>query len=96
MDAPRTIDDAEMLGWQGLEAHCTACGGASMILWVRLRRTTTRRHLADIAPRLRCRCGALPERVALAVTTWDGVPASVRSDLLLRPPYRPPPARRPA
>ena len=99
MDAPRTIDDAELHGWQGLEACCPACGGTTMILWARLRRTTTRRCLADIAPRLRCeRCGTLPERVSLsALMTWSGTgaPASVRSDLLIRPPYQPPPASRP-
>ena len=91
MRAPETIDEAELHGWQGLEAHCAACGGTSMILWARLRRVTTRRHLVDIAPRLRCeRCGTPPERVSLSLMTWASTPASVRSDRLLRPPYQPP------
>ena len=99
MRAPETIDDAEMHGWQGLDAYCPSCLATTTIPWARIRRTTHRRHLADIAPRLRCeRCGTLPERVALsALMTWSGTgaPATVRSDLLLRPPYQPPPANRP-
>ena len=100
MDAPRTIDDAELLGWQALDAYCPSCRRTTTIPWPMIRRTTTRRHLADIASRLRCeRCGTAPERVSLsALMTWGGTgaPAIVQSDILIRPPYQPPPARRPA
>jgi len=95
MRAPETIDEAEAHGWRGIEAHCQTCG-STIVQWPLLRRVTPRLRLADIAARLTCRrCGAPPERVSLWVLVGGaGAPATVLSDLLIRPPYQRPPASR--
>ena len=93
MRAPETIDEAEAHGWQGIEAHCSRCG-ETIVPWLLLRRMTPRVRLDAIAARLHCsRCGALPERVSLwALIGGIGTPTAACSDLLIRPPYQPPPA----
>jgi hypothetical protein len=63
-DPPRTIDDAGLLGWEGLQVECDH--GATIIWWQMLRRMTRYRRLDEIAERLvRRECRCKPRRVLL-------------------------------
>ncbi|MCP4381796.1 MAG: hypothetical protein GY798_10365 [Hyphomicrobiales bacterium] len=60
---PETIDDAELLGWEGLHVTCDC--HISVMSWPLLRRVQGYQRLDDIKQRLRCKtCGA-PNQVAL-------------------------------
>ncbi len=61
---PETIDDAELLGWEGL--HLTRQCHISVMSWPLLRRSQRYRRLDEIKERLVCsKCGSAPKTVAL-------------------------------
>lgn len=66
-DDPQTIDQAELLGWQGLSIVCDTCRVNTILPFRMLRRQTRRWKLAEIAERLVCqRCKGRPASVALS------------------------------
>lgn len=65
-DKPRTVDEAELAGWDGLELNCGTCRFLTTIPWHRIRRRSGYRKLDEIKERLRCqRCGTKPLHVWL-------------------------------
>lgn len=83
-DLPRTIDEAELAGWQGLDLVCTACRSTVVIPWPLLKRRTKRRDLSEIKARLTCeRCGAPPAKVSLTRSEpqGHGSPASRKLEI---------------
>jgi hypothetical protein len=65
-ETPRTVDEAELAGWGGLETHCGVCRMITVVSWPRIRRRSGHRKLAEIKLRLRCsKCRTAPETVAL-------------------------------
>jgi hypothetical protein len=68
-DLPRTVDEAELAGWDGLEIQCAACRSLYILGWHHIRRRSGYRKLGEIKQRLRCRrCRVPPEKVALVRT----------------------------
>jgi hypothetical protein len=83
-DTPRTVDEAELLGWTGLELHCNGCRILTYIDWPRIRRRSGYRKLTEIRDRLVCsKCGQKPARVLLhrtVILSPKGAPTSERLD----------------
>lgn len=64
-----TIDDAEAAGWQGLQVRCKH--ETAILPWAKIRASTRRVELAEIAPRLRpqaCGCRMVEVRLHRMVT----------------------------
>ena len=84
-ELPRTVDEAELAGWEGLEIHCAACRAVYIVGWHHIRRRSGYRKLTEIKQRLRCRrCRIPPERVFLvrtAVGKPGGTPKPERMPL---------------
>ncbi len=82
-DLPRTVDEAELAGWEGLEVACAACRCTYIVPWHRIRRRTGHRKLLEIKQRLVCeKCRIPPERVSLTRTTYPVASGSPKMDRL--------------
>lgn len=61
---PRTIDDAELIGWEGLTITCRC--HIAVMSWPLLRRVQRYRRQDEIKERLVCsKCGSAPSEVTL-------------------------------
>ena len=82
-DLPRTIDEAELAGWEGFEIACAACRYSYIVPWHRIRRRTGHRKLSAIKQRLVCeKCRIPPERVVLIRRVYPAAEGSPESDKL--------------
>ena len=65
-DKPRTVDEAELAGWLGLQIDCDACRIITQVAWPMIRRRSGYRVLREIKERLVCRkCRHKPQTVEL-------------------------------
>ena len=83
-EKPRTVDEAELAGWDGLEAHCPVCRLISVLPWSLIRRRSGRRKLSEIKERLVCQCcRKRPEAVWLTrrVNRGHGSPTTEKQPL---------------
>jgi hypothetical protein len=81
---PRTIDEAELAGWDGLETDCVTCRILSVLSWSVIRRRSGHRKLSAIKGRLVCqRCRKRPTSVWLTrrVNRGHGSPVHEKEPL---------------
>ena len=81
---PRTVDEAEVAGWDGLETDCATCRILSVLPWSVMRRRSGHQKLVDIKERLVCQqCRKRPATVWLTrrVNQGHGSPATERQAL---------------
>jgi hypothetical protein len=81
---PRTVDEAELAGWDGLETDCGTCSILSVLPWSVIRRRSGHRKLDAIKERLVCqRCRKRPSGVWLTrrVNRGHGSPATEKEAL---------------
>ena len=82
MDAqtvPKTIDEAELAGWHGLQiTHACCRHGTTVLPWARLRSRQRYRRLDEIVARLVCEHCRTPP---VAVGLWSIAPESAGGEM---------------
>ena len=82
-DMPRTVDEAELAGGDGLAVSCNACRATYIVHWHLIRRRSGYRKLKEIKQRLVCRkCRITPARVALHRVSYPVEGGSPQSEEL--------------
>jgi hypothetical protein len=83
-EKPRTVDEAELAGWDGLETDCGTCRILGVLPWSVIRRRSGHRKLSTIKERLVCQhCRKRPENVWLTrrVNRGQGSPTTEKEPL---------------